>query len=135
MRTGLLIIVILIFSKDVYSQAVELKPVNVLIFSPDAKNKKYQEQIIMLGQDPLGLDKRNISILEIFPGGGLEADGSMMEASRAKKLRMDYGIQITDFRIVLIVNDSIPKLNQGETIDNGRLFKIIDDGFNRNVKN
>ena len=129
MKYYLLISLFIIFSRMGLCRVTEENTISgrtILIFSPAVDNQKYKEQIQLLSMDPLGLDKRKISILEIFPTGGLESDGSEMEDSRIIKFRTDYKISINEFRIILIDNDESVLLNSSEVIEEEKLFDLID---------
>ena len=99
----------------------------LMIFSPDVQYISYREQLILLSRDPIGLDQRKISILEIFPIGGIEADGSIMDEDRVVNLRKEYKISDADFRIILLGETGDVKLNISETITDQALFKLIDE--------
>jgi hypothetical protein len=111
-----------------YSQVTSenLSGRSILIFSPAVSNEQYNEQIRLLSIDPLELDQRNISILEIFPAGGIESDGSEMGEIRVNKFRMDYKISINEFRLILLDADSSVILNATDVTDLYRLINLID---------
>ena len=108
---------------------LSLLPSRVLIiFSPGVNNDKYREQLLQLSKDPAGLDKNNISILEIFPTGGLEADGSTMEENKVEKFRKKFKVPDTEFRIVLLDEKEFILLESGEVADPATLFKAAGSG-------
>ncbi len=99
----------------------------LLIFSPDVKNESYEKQLNLLSKDPLGIDERNLQILEIFPAGGLEADGTSMDDDRVEKLRTDYNVQNNEFRIVLIDGKGKARFNKSEVANTRELFNLLDN--------
>lgn len=108
------------------NDSVHVKNRYILLFSPDVNNAKYQQELLLLAKDPLGLDRRNILILEIFPEGGLEADGTSMEEERAQKLRTDYGVNNDEFLLILVDADQRVKLRKNDTAGCTELFRLLD---------
>lgn len=98
----------------------------ILLFSPDVNNDKYQQELLLLAKDPLGLDRRNILILEIFPEGGIEADGTSMGETRAEKLRKEYAVKKNEFLLILLDTGHKVKLRKSDTEGCAELFKLLD---------
>jgi hypothetical protein len=118
-----------IYVRTVYSQTSDkdtLSEIMILIFSPAVDNQKYNEQLLLLSRDPLGIDKRNISVLEIFPTGGLESDGSEMSDYRINKFRMECKVLKNEFRIILMDSEKSIILNLSEVIAVNKIFELID---------
>ncbi|HLF33887.1 MAG TPA: DUF4174 domain-containing protein [Cyclobacteriaceae bacterium] len=98
----------------------------LMIFAPDIKEENYGNQLLILSKEPIELDRRNILILEIFPEGGLEPDGSSMDEEKARKLRIDYKIGDHEFRIILLDKSGSVILNSPKTVENQEIFKLLD---------
>jgi hypothetical protein len=97
-----------------------------MIFAPDVKEENYVNQLLILSKDPIELDRRNILILEIFPEGGLEPDGTSMDEGKARKLRIDYKIGDNEFRIILLDKSGSVVLNSPKTVENQEIFRLLD---------
>jgi hypothetical protein len=129
MKYYLFISLFLLYSRIGFPQITEKNSISgrtILIFSPEVSNLKYKNQIQLLSRNPIGLDKRKISILEIFPSGGIKSDGSEMEDSMVIKFRTDYKISISEFRIILLDTNESVIINRPEVIEEEKLFDIID---------
>ena len=128
MRRELIFIAGLLIPFAAFSQENDSIPGNdryILIFSPDVNNEKYTRELSLLAKDPLGLDSRNILILEIFPEGGIEADGTSMDKIRAEKFRKDYSVNQDEFLLILLDTGHQVRLEKRDTAGCVELFKLL----------
>jgi hypothetical protein len=129
MRLFLIFYSVLLLPITDFGQEKDTYPENnrfILIFSPDVNNDKYQQELLLLAKDPIGLDQRNILILEIFPSGGIEANGDSMDESRADNLRKEYGVHPNEFHVILVDKDHKIKLDKRETAGSEEIFKLLE---------
>jgi hypothetical protein len=118
-----------------YSAAADYRPFSgtdlngsyqLLIFSPDVNDKRYQHQLLKLTRDPMGMDERGVEILEIFPSAGIEADGSAMEEENVNKLRIEFSVPEEKFAVIVINQERKVLYNRPEILEITGLFKLID---------
>ena len=98
----------------------------LLIFSPDVNDERYQQQLMKLTRDPMGMDERGVEILEIFPSAGIEADGSAMEEENVNKLRNEFSVPNGKFTVIVINRERKVLYNGPEILEATGLFKLID---------
>ena len=108
------------------STEAQKTPVMFMIFSPDVREENYRNQLLSLSKNPIELDQRNIVVLEIFPTGGLEPDGTAMEEDKAKKIRAEHNISDKEFRIIIVDSVGAIVLNSSKTIENQEIFKLLE---------
>ncbi len=102
----------------------------ILIFSSDNKSTKYEQALIELARDPLGLDTRDLIIFEIFQRGGILPDGSSLSESEVNELRSYYAIDPNQF-ILLIVNKNLTEVFRSDVpVPPQKIFDAIDQSGN-----
>jgi len=74
---------------------------SILIFAPDNQSKLYVQSITFLTKDPLGLDRRNIKIFEIFVEGGIGPGGGSFSNEEVTSIRKYYELESSAFYILL----------------------------------
>jgi hypothetical protein len=98
----------------------------IIIFAPDNQSKLYNQSISMFTRDPLGLDQRNVKILEIFVLGGIGPGGESISGEDAAEVRKHYNIEPSAFNIILAVGhfEEIHRTENLITIE--EIFKKFD---------
>jgi len=74
----------------------------IWVFSASINSEKYNESLMLLTKDPLGLDKRNTFIIELFPEGGIGPDGKPIGEDEIKLIRNHFLLKPTEFKIILM---------------------------------
>ena len=74
----------------------------IWIFAPSTNSDKYNESLRLLTKDPLGLDNRNIFIVEAFSEGGIGPYGRPIAEDEIKLIRNYFSLDRTEFKIVLM---------------------------------
>ncbi len=100
----------------------------ILLFAPDNRSSHFEKALLNLSRDPLGLDKRDILIFEIFRSGGIMPDGSPLSEKEADTLRNYYQIDPGSFRIVLINMDNDEIRRFSEPVTGKAIFTEFDTG-------
>lgn len=106
MKTILLTLSFIFFIQEDFPQVFTLYEDNIkaiLIFAPDNQSKSYNQMISMLTRDPLGIDKRNIKIFEIFQAGGIGPDGESISGEDVTSIRKYYNIEPSNFNVILSI--------------------------------
>jgi hypothetical protein len=73
----------------------------ILVFAEDNRSAEYGRAMTELSKDPLGLDRRDMLIFEVFERGGIQPDGSSLSEEETAALRNYFGIN-GKFAIVIL---------------------------------
>ena len=98
----------------------------VIIFAPDNQSKAYNQSITMLTKDPLGIDKRNIKIFEIFRSGGIGPSGESILEEDVTSIRSYYDIDPSNFKIILSAGKSGEIFRSDKPIEIDEIFGKFD---------
>jgi hypothetical protein len=103
MKTFLLLLIFL-FIEESPALISEFQSTNqlILIFARDNRSELYERTLLEIAKDPLGMDKRDVLIFEIFRGGGIHPNGSSLSEEEVKPLWDFYRMSENDFMIILI---------------------------------
>jgi hypothetical protein len=104
MKSAILIIYVFFLFQDNYPPVFtrydsEIKA--ILIFASDNQSKLYEQSINLLIKDPLGIDKRNIKIFEVFVEGGIGPGGEPFSSEEVISIRKYFNIESSAFNILL----------------------------------
>lgn len=98
----------------------------ILIFSVSNRSPEYEKALFELSRDPLGLDRRDLIIFEIFPNGGIYPDGSPISEEEAKDLRNYYQIATSPFTLIVISRQLEEIFRSPVPLPVSEIFKKID---------
>ncbi len=98
----------------------------ILIFSENNRSPEYEQALLELSRDPLGLDQRDLIIFEIFTTGGIYPDGSALSEADAEILRNYFKIETSAFTIVIINKQLEEIFRSSHPVSVKDLFKTID---------
>jgi hypothetical protein len=98
----------------------------ILIFASDNQSKPYYEMISILTRDPLGIDKRNITIFEIFRAGGIGPYGESISEEDVTTIRKYYDIGLSNFNVILTVRKFEEILKTDKPISIDKIFEQFD---------
>jgi len=98
----------------------------VIIFAPDNQSKAYNRSITLLTKDPLGIDKRNIKIFEIFQSGGIGPSGESISEEEVTSIRKYYDIYPTNFKVILSAGKSAEIFRSDKPITLEEIFERFD---------
>jgi hypothetical protein len=98
----------------------------ILIFSENNRSHEYEQALLELSRDPLGLDQRDLIIFEIFTTGGIYPDGSALSEADAEILRNYFKIETSAFTIVIINKQLEEIFRSSHPVSVKDLFKTID---------
>ena len=104
MKLAILILYVFFLFQDNYPPVFarydsEIKA--ILIFASDNQSKLYEQSINLLIKDPLGIDKRNIKIFEVFVEGGIGPGGESFSSEEVISIRKYFNIESSEFNILL----------------------------------
>lgn len=98
----------------------------LLVFSESNRSPEYERILRELSKDPLGLDRRDIIVFEVFPNGGINPDGSAISEEEAKVLRDYYQVAISSFTLIVINRHLEEIFRSAVPLPVGEIFKNID---------
>ena len=98
----------------------------VIIFAPDNRSDLYGQSISRLTKDPLGLDKRNIVIFEIFTTGGLGPGGESLSEEQVTSIRQHYNINGGEFSEILVTRNFKEIYKSNIPIEIKEIFRNFD---------
>lgn len=104
MKFFLLIYLSLIFVQDEVPSVISKYDSTariIWIFASSINSEKYNESLRLLSKDPLGLDKRNILIVEVFTQGGIDPDGKPISTDHIKLIRKYFSLENAEFKLIL----------------------------------
>lgn len=129
MKTILLTLSFIFFIQEDFPQVFTLYEDNIkaiLIFAPDNQSKSYNQMISMLTRDPLGIDKRNIKIFEIFQAGGIGPDGKSISGEDVTSIRKYYNTEPSNFNIVLSIRKFEEIFRSNKILTVNEIFEKFD---------
>ena len=96
----------------------------ILVFAENNRSVEYGRAMTELSKDPLGLDRRDMLIFEVFERGGIQPDGSSLSEEETAALRNYFGID-GKFSIVILDKrlQEIYRTDQPVTLQ--EIFKVI----------
>ena len=100
--------VLFLFAQELPDIISEFQLTNrlILIFSKNNQSELYQQTLLELARDPLGMAERDVLIFEIFTTGGIHPDGSALSEHEVETLWDFYQTSEVEFMIVLINAES-----------------------------
>ena len=102
----------------------------ILIFSTDNKSPNYEQTLLKLARDPLGLDTRDLIIFEIFQRGGIHPDGSPLTEEEVKNLRKFYAVHPDKFKLVIVNKKMMEVFRSDVPVSAQKIFDVIDQTRN-----
>jgi hypothetical protein len=97
----------------------------LLIFTPSREYAAYVVQMQLLEDQTLGLDDRNLRLMQIFADGGTAADVHLDEAA-AMQLRDRFDVDQSTFQVVLVGKDGTEKRRYATAVNPQTIFAAID---------
>jgi hypothetical protein len=97
----------------------------LLIFTPSREYDAYVVQMQLLEDQTLGLDDRNLRLIQIFADGGTAADAHLDEAA-AMQLRDRFDVDQSTFQVVLVGKDGTEKRRYATAVNPQTIFAAID---------
>ncbi len=98
----------------------------VLIFAPSERSPAYQQQMQEWEAHQVGLQERDLKLVEVLAVGASRVDGQPMTAASAERLRQQFGIDSAAFAVILIGKDGTEKERERAPIEPVALFRTID---------
>ncbi len=97
----------------------------LLIFSSNLDDK-YGQQIDVFEEYQAGLKERDLVVFYIGDKEVKAPDNKTYAAKEVQQLRKQYQVADDAFSVILIGKDGTQKIMQGEVLDAGKLFAVID---------
>lgn len=98
----------------------------ILIFSQSNHDTDYEKSLNILASDPLGMDKLDIVIFEIFTVGGISPDGSAITDEDVVQLRQFYEVPFNEFKIILVDKNSRKVYESWEPIPLSQILRSFE---------
>ena len=98
----------------------------LLIFSPDASDSLYQQQLAVYQQQKTGLEERDLVMYKISKDEVIAPTGKEYDRAVAQALRNQYQIKEKGLMVVLIGKDGGEKLTEQGLLGTDKLFATID---------
>ena len=98
----------------------------LLIFSPDATDSLYQQQLAEYQQQEAGLKERDLVMYKILDDKVIVPTGKEYDRAVAQALRNQYQIKEKGLTVVLIGKDGGEKLTEQGLLSTDKLFATID---------
>jgi len=98
----------------------------ILVFSTDNKSSDYEQTLLELARDPLGLDTRDLMIFEIFQRGGIHPNGSPLNEEEVKNLRKFYAVHPDKFTLVIVNKNMTEVFRSDVPVPAQKIFEVID---------
>jgi hypothetical protein len=98
----------------------------VLIFAPSERSPAYQQQMKEWEPHQVGLQERDLKLVEVLAVGASRVDGQPITADSAKRLRQQFGVDSDAFAVILIGKDGTEKQREQTPIEPTALFRTID---------
>ena len=97
----------------------------ILLFSSQANNPLYRQQVDLLRADQPGLDDRNLLIFSVL-SDRVVSQKAIERADRAAELRERYRVDENSFTFVLIGKDGSEKMRSDTLVTRDELHALID---------
>lgn len=97
----------------------------LLVFAPVKPYPTFMVQRDNLKPVTEGLEERDITVIEIVHNSVFIKGHPKIEMN-AKQLRADHGVEIVEFKLLLIGKDGEEKMRRGEAMEAEDLFAMID---------
>ena len=98
----------------------------LLIFSPDAFDSLYQQQLAEYQQQKVGLEERDLVMYKILDDKIIAPTGKEYDRSVAQVLRDQYQVSGKGLTVVLVGKDGGEKLTEQGLLSTDKLFATID---------
>ncbi len=97
----------------------------LLIFAPHERRADYRQQVAHIGAVGAGLRERDMTVIEAFADGRVFIDGQALDTEAAGFYRR-IGVDLDEFRAVLVGKDGTVKLDRNDPVTSADLFALID---------
>ncbi len=131
MKSALLIFWLLLFCHCIHAQTMSdladyrWKNRLIFLFSSQANNPLYRQQVDLLRANQPGLDDRNLLIFSVL-SDRVVSETATKRADRATELRERYRVDENSFTFVLIGKDGSEKMRSDTLVTRNTLYAIID---------
>jgi len=98
----------------------------VWIFATNIKSDKYNESLKLLSKDPLGIDKRNIYIIEVFTQGGIGPGGNSISTVNTQSIRKHFSLENEEFKLILTDKGYKEIFREDKPISCNEIFRLFD---------
>lgn len=98
----------------------------VLIFAPSERSPVYQQQMQAWQTASAGIRDRDLKLVEVLGTGESRAEGQIITATSANRLRQQFGIAPEDFVVILVGKDGTEKQREQAPIAPAMLFHTLD---------
>lgn len=98
----------------------------VLIFASSERSPVYQQQMQAWQAAREGIRDRDLKLVEVLGTGESRAEGQIIAATSANRLRQQFGVAPEDFAVILIGKDGTEKQREQVPIALAVLFHTID---------
>jgi hypothetical protein len=98
----------------------------LIIFSPDNQSDQYQQTLINLAKDPLGIDKRGIVIFEVFVLGGIQPDNTPLSEEEVLQLREFFKVGTESFLILFLDKNKTEIFRSNELMNSKEMLEVFD---------
>ncbi|HEY9660301.1 MAG TPA: DUF4174 domain-containing protein [Allocoleopsis sp.] len=98
----------------------------LLVFAPSTDSSQYRQQMQVWQADVVGVDDRDLKLVQILGIGESQVDGRSLSSASADRLRQQFGITPEEFAVLLVGKDGTEKQRSQTPIDLAALFRAID---------
>ncbi len=102
----------------------------IILYSEDNRSPSYEKTLLAMAKDPLGLDERDIIIIEVFSKGGIRPDGTSLTDPEVASLREYYALENTSYRIILVNRESREIFRSDQPMNVQEIFYQFDQSGN-----
>lgn len=98
----------------------------IILFAPTNQNDLYNQALLNLTKNPLGLDERDIVIFEIFEQGGIRADNSSLSQEEAIEFRDYFKVDKEAFTMILLNYQKEELRRSDKPVNLNEIFSVFD---------
>jgi hypothetical protein len=98
----------------------------ILLFAPNNRAPEYEQMLIEFSKDPIGLDRRDMVIFEIFQFGGIKPDGTSLSEDEAQILRNYFNVGNGIFSVLILGKNLQEKYRAAQPVTTKEIFGEID---------
>ena len=98
----------------------------LLVFAPDATDADYRSQLRLLEQQQSELADRNLLLIPVLGKGESTVQGQPIDPATATQLRNQFGVQPSEFCVILVGKDGTEKRRDSQPVPPSALYSQID---------